>query len=185
MGLNAAVLWPIFSPPGTWIVATLFMIPFLAGFTRDWLVVSGGVDPTSARYARTLRRTVEATTGWLPLGLRIVVAVVAGWLGIGHLFTALRAEAPWQLGAGAIVFATAVLISLGILGRLASLTMLVTIGLTMTGSRLDVTTIVMMIGASLLLLLGTGRFSIWKPEDDFLSRRYGEKQGKGGDVEHG
>ena len=43
MGLIAVVMWPIFSPPGTYLAATLFALPFLIGFTRDWLTVSGAL----------------------------------------------------------------------------------------------------------------------------------------------
>ena len=48
MGLLAVMLWPIFSPPGTHIAATLFALPFLAGFllahpaTIDVLFYVGG-----------------------------------------------------------------------------------------------------------------------------------------------
>ena len=41
MGFLAVVLWPLFSPPGTHLAASLFAVPFLLGFARDWLAVSG------------------------------------------------------------------------------------------------------------------------------------------------
>jgi len=41
----AVVLFPVFSPPLTWWAATLFSLPFLAVFLRDWLVVSGVLFP--------------------------------------------------------------------------------------------------------------------------------------------
>ena len=41
MGFMAVVMWPVFSPPFTYLAATLFAIPFLIGFARDWLMISG------------------------------------------------------------------------------------------------------------------------------------------------
>ena len=41
MGFTAAVLWPLFGPPLTALVGTVVMAPFLVGFARDWLAVSG------------------------------------------------------------------------------------------------------------------------------------------------
>ena len=39
MGFLAVMLWPIFSPPGTYIAAALFGLPFLISFLFDWLFV--------------------------------------------------------------------------------------------------------------------------------------------------
>jgi CDP-diacylglycerol---glycerol-3-phosphate 3-phosphatidyltransferase len=41
MGFITVMAWPVFAPPGTHIAAAVFALPFLLGFGRDWLIVSG------------------------------------------------------------------------------------------------------------------------------------------------
>ena len=41
-------------------------VPFLAGFTRDWLVVSGQLDPASPAYLAVRRVIDPVLTRWLP-----------------------------------------------------------------------------------------------------------------------
>jgi CDP-diacylglycerol--glycerol-3-phosphate 3-phosphatidyltransferase len=41
MGFVAIALLPLIGPPLTTAVAYIFMIPLLAGFTKDWMIVSG------------------------------------------------------------------------------------------------------------------------------------------------
>jgi phosphatidylglycerophosphate synthase len=47
MGFVGIALLPVAKPPVTTVAAYLFMIPLLAGFIRDWLVVCGYVRPGS------------------------------------------------------------------------------------------------------------------------------------------
>jgi CDP-diacylglycerol--glycerol-3-phosphate 3-phosphatidyltransferase len=47
MGFVSVMLSPLFSPPITTIAAVVFAAPFMAGFIRDWLVVSRRFDPFS------------------------------------------------------------------------------------------------------------------------------------------
>ncbi len=176
MGFTAVALWPIFAPPGTWIVATLFMLPFIVGFLRDWLVVSGAIDPYSARYTEGIRRGVEMTTGWLPLGVRALVVPASLWLTAqrwaGNI-SAGGASWSWQTGKGVFEATAATLVGLGILGRLSSLALLITVGLTVAENHPYPGDLLVIAGATLLTILGTGKLSLWKPEDEFLRRRYG------------
>jgi uncharacterized protein (TIRG00374 family) len=48
MGFLSAALWPIVSPVAAAWTGTVFLIPFLVGFGRDWAAVSGGLDPDPA-----------------------------------------------------------------------------------------------------------------------------------------
>ncbi|RME51962.1 MAG: CDP-alcohol phosphatidyltransferase family protein, partial [Caldilineae bacterium] len=52
MGFVAVVLWPVFTPPATYMAAAVFGLPVAASFLRDWLVVSGRLQPTGAGYRR-------------------------------------------------------------------------------------------------------------------------------------
>jgi CDP-diacylglycerol--glycerol-3-phosphate 3-phosphatidyltransferase len=52
MGFLSAMLSPIVDPPATTLAGVFFLAPFLAGFVRDWLVVSGLVDQAGERDRR-------------------------------------------------------------------------------------------------------------------------------------
>ena len=45
MGFVSAMLWPIMTPGVGNLAGSLFAVPLAASFARDWLVVSGAVDP--------------------------------------------------------------------------------------------------------------------------------------------
>ena len=77
MGFISVILWPLFSPPGTTLAGVLFAAPLLAGFGRDWLVVSGRLAPDFPAYGVTRQRLLQVTTGWLPPVLRAVVTLVS------------------------------------------------------------------------------------------------------------
>jgi CDP-diacylglycerol--glycerol-3-phosphate 3-phosphatidyltransferase len=44
MGFVGIALLPVISPPLTTVAAYIFMIPLLAGFVKDWMIVSGYTD---------------------------------------------------------------------------------------------------------------------------------------------
>lgn len=51
MGFIGVILFPILKPPVTTIAASIFMIPFLLGFLRDWLVVCGKLSTDHCQQA--------------------------------------------------------------------------------------------------------------------------------------
>ncbi len=180
MGFTSAMLWPIIYPPGTILAGIVFAIPFLTGFTRDWLIVSGRINPTSPRYLAIRHRLGVILTHWLPVGLRIIVVLTVinlisstttpvaqfVWVAIPHP----NLLALFILGLALI---TTPLVLLGIAGRLAALALLIvasantlTIGLAPNNGLMLSLTIS-------LMLLGTGAFSLWKPEDKFLNHQAG------------
>ncbi len=50
MSFVAVVLWPVLDPAATRFAAIWFALPLAASFGRDWLVVSGRIDPASPAY---------------------------------------------------------------------------------------------------------------------------------------
>lgn len=177
MGFISAILWPVLTPPFTWWAATLIMIPFVAGFLRDWWVVSGKVDAQSDRY-RAISQHLGILLGqWLPVGLRAGLAgTVAsfGWqaLRTGSL-ASYEALSPFATG----WFGLLMLLTItGTLGRLSATLLAIFVGLAMarTGVHPAAWAVV---GCSLvLMLLGTGAWSIWQPEEVFLQSHYGGRQ---------
>jgi phosphatidylglycerophosphate synthase len=174
MGFISAILWPVLHPPLTTAAATLVMIPFLIGFTRDWLVVSGLVDVNTDSYQRWTKYASMIAQHWLPIILRSVVALVfivmiarAGRLALYEALSPLNTV--WML-------ALAGLVLIGWMGRLAGTLLAIFVGI--AAVRWGVTpTSAVVIGCGLgLMLFGTGSLSLWQPEEVFLQRHYGGRE---------
>lgn len=193
MGLLAVILWPVFSPPGTQLVATLFAVPFLVGFGWDWLTVSGVISPDdSQRAPRGLRGAAQAAafrrqflSTWLPLVLRVsLVAVLVlvltqrlpedfqELLSPSSLF-AVRTNWTSMLSL-LLLFLGTLLLALGAAGRTATLAIMFSVGLQQQISAPSILEYLILIAASALFFLGTGAFSLWKPEDGVIRKRLGE-----------
>lgn len=154
MGLVATVLYPVLGPPGTSIAATLFMIPTLVLFGREWMVVTGRLDPEAGRAA------VAAGRRLLSLGLPVLRAGVAAAL----VVLCVRR----QLSPPALV--AAALLAAGILTRLAAFAAGVALALILPGGPGP---LLAYVAALMLLLAGGGRASLWSPEDRWLFARAG------------
>ncbi len=184
MGFMSAVLWPIVPPMGATIAGTLFATATAVSFLRDWLVVSGRLDPASAGYKRWQRRVVWLTRQALPpllrgvllgtavLLLRTLSLPPAPWVA---LLADWRLPAPGALAAASLVLFIVglALIGLGVLGRLFSLLLVFPIAFDFISQGPNTLNGTVLACAITLLLLGTGPFSLWRPEEYFLSRRFG------------
>lgn len=174
MGFVAVVLWPIFTPPATYIAAGVFGIPVAVSFLRDWLVVSGRLRPASPAYRRWRRRLKAAVFGWTPLLLRLAALPAVVWV-FASLFQRQTAESALLLpiAVGGMALAAALL---GIATRLAGiiLTGLACFHLVTHGQ--GAANWLLLAVAGLLVELGGGRFALWSPEEDWLQRRGGPIQ---------
>jgi CDP-diacylglycerol--glycerol-3-phosphate 3-phosphatidyltransferase len=187
MGFISVILWPLFSPPGTTLAGVIFAIPFLAGFGRDWLVVSGRLDPSSTAYATARQKIIQLTTGWLPLLLRVMVVIVSvqflwpialeaslrrtflAWP--GAFLPNLTAD-----GLGVLAMLATVMLGLGVLGRLAALALLAPTAMTVLALGLNLQNSLLVAGTIAIMLLGSGNFSLWQPEELLVRVRAGEKK---------
>lgn len=202
MGFIAVVLFPVFSPPGTALVALLFALPFLVGFTRDWLTASGviksGIHLPNAAItgsAAGLRISLglwqsgkHLLIKWMPVALRIfLVFFLAFWMqknlsgimvqGINDLFSQsgiISSSNPW-LG---LVFLLAVvgliMTALGAAGRIAALLVIFAAGIFQQFFGLSLSEVLIVVSATALFYLGTGPFSLWMPERGIITKRIGE-----------
>jgi CDP-diacylglycerol--glycerol-3-phosphate 3-phosphatidyltransferase len=173
MGFLALMLWPIFTPPGTYLAAVLFGLPFLLGFAQDWLYVSGALKPSGPA-----RRT------WAPaaaLTARLTAVVLVGAPAV--LWLSGQTPPGWNpvaLSTGLIVaaglqFAAVGLIGLGAAGRAAALFALILTGLEQLTLGFSLGLGLQVAALIAVLYLGTGPVSIWTPEDFLIYRRAGEK----------
>lgn len=172
MGFVGAALLPIFRPPATTLAAMVFMVPLLAGFIRDWLVVCGRIETGIARPARWEDRWQRLFTKRLPVVLRAVLWVSSlAALEKTAAFFGVRAEGPlYILGplARLVFLLSAVFVTLGVVGRLAALPILLLSGLWITHQGNDPIGSLLLVVAAGLLITGSGDLSLWQPEEKFL-----------------
>jgi CDP-diacylglycerol--glycerol-3-phosphate 3-phosphatidyltransferase len=174
MGYLAAALWPIFQPPGTQIAAAVFAAPFLIGFGRDWLWVSGRLQPEAARAPRP-PRLVRLLTQVLPLILRAAVIVLGGLVLRERLVHLGGPAVPGPLMAlTALEVLAALLLVFGIAGRSAAIVGLLLLGVQTSLAPLTLAEAGLIVSYAALLFVGTGPLSLWTPEDRLIHRRAGE-----------
>lgn len=170
MGVVAAILLPVYGPPATWVATTFFMIPFLLNFLRDWLTVSGQIRPPVQRDGLLASIWQRQLREFLPLVVRAILVVLL----IDLLFYQARLEAP---APGIILVALLALCALllGAAGRLFSLVVLLMTGFGLQTTPLEWRYWVILLFSITLMMVGTGRFSLWKPEDWLIYKRAGER----------
>lgn len=165
MGLIVAMLAPLYAPPATTLVATLFAFPFLLGFLYDWLLVSGQID--AAKGAAFFERFSSPVFQIALLVLRVAtVALLAFFLLRENLAVV------WLL----IFTPLALLLALGLLGRLAAFSILVFLGLLSGNQPLTGLYPALFVLATTLFFAGTGALSLWSPEEWIIYNRAGERE---------
>ncbi len=170
MGLLAFLLVPVFDPPGTLWIASAFGIPMLAGFIWDWMAVSGAVSPSPKRAELEVR-----LARWSAFGLRL--------LAIGlFMIISLDSPSPSQVSNGLRLAAWIVfcLLTLGVMGRVAAFLGLMILGIHQIVYDLNLPQLLLGMVLTGLLILGTGPFSLWAPEDRLVLRRIGEARSEAG-----
>jgi CDP-diacylglycerol---glycerol-3-phosphate 3-phosphatidyltransferase len=182
MGFVFVLLWPFFDPPGTYHAAAIFSLPFLVGFLRDWLVVSGTI---SGEFFISLEAIKLFSVRWLPLVFRIagvglmLPVMLRGWsdllTGVGY-FSSRAANFPDTLTLILVILELVVFLGLllGTAGRIVAIAGLVLLGFLQMAVPLSPVQISLAWIYGAILYLGTGLFSAWKPEDTFIYRRAGE-----------
>ena len=160
MGFVSVMMWPLFSPPATQVLAYAFGLPLLAGFLWDWLYVSGVISAESTLREKYWRNTIQ---DWAPVGLRLGVLACA----LPALLT--------QSGFLWIEWIVYVMLLIGAAGRAASIAGLIALGFLQFTAPLTSAQLFQGILYAFILLLGTGAFSIWEPENALIYKKIGEK----------
>jgi len=161
MGYVAVVLWPPFAAELTRLAGFAFMLPLLVGFVVDWLVVSGRIGAARASAFDALAAFSER---WLQPLLRVLLVLL--------LAQSVAVDAP---GLPVLIGSAlaALLILSGIGARLGALLLLVLWALwppLALTSPLFLSLLACTVG---VLLLGSGRFSLWQGDDDWVRRHDG------------
>jgi CDP-diacylglycerol--glycerol-3-phosphate 3-phosphatidyltransferase len=172
MGFLVVALWPLFYPPVTSLAGFAFMLPVLIGFAIDWLIVSGHINRQTEEVDLFFRRLTNFSQTVLQPAMRIVIVI---------LLTVSLAQSgvPPLSGEGASLSSVihssgfvlaALLIILGIAGRVISLAMLGLLGWYYIEIPLQSIDYVLFCSVVWLMLLGTGRFSLWLEDDHWINR---------------
>ena len=170
MGILAVFLWPIARPPGTLLAELIIGVPLLLGFIRDWLLVSGALDPEDPGYRKIKKTFYNLGSCWLPPAIRAVLAVAAVQIGV-RAFQQATVSLTWipetiTQGELLTLLHTAVRLLLLVVlvsGRFtspAALAVLLLEGLRIFMSRLDPWGAVIVSAALLLYLFGPGPFRL-------------------------
>ena len=167
MGFLAVILWPVMAPPASLFVATLFGIPFLAGFSLDWLVVSGIVKPEggSSPRAESISYSISKS---LPVLLRSGVFVVMIWVSWLELQ---RPARPVRLLV--LEWIAALFVISGTAGRIFTTAGLILLGIGQVYAPVLPAQYLLAILYTGLLFLGSGKYSLWSPEDRAVYRQPG------------
>lgn len=170
MGILAVFLWPIARPPGTILAELIIGVPLLIGFIRDWLLVSGALDPDDPVHRKIKNHFYNVGSRWLPILIRAVLAAAVVQIGVSTLQQSAVApawipETIFRGGLPALLFTSVRVLLLVVLvsGRFtspAALAVLLLEGLRIFLSRLDPWAAVIVSAALLLYLFGPGPFRL-------------------------
>ncbi len=170
MALLAVILWPVFQPSFTLIIGITFMLPVLFGFIVDWCIVCGWLVPgfviTIDRFSYDYFQ--PCLRGLLMLLLILIPAEL-------NLFSAIKQLSflPVSFLPVLIVFLSLGVILFGYAGRIGALILLLFAGEYFDHLPSPVLSTSLLFTLSWLLLLGTGRFSVWQGDDDWVKRYEG------------
>jgi CDP-diacylglycerol--glycerol-3-phosphate 3-phosphatidyltransferase len=187
MGFLSAVLWPILPRPMAWTAGLLFGSATAVSFLRDWLVVSGAVDPHHPLYRKAQSVLYQLFARQLPLVWRVALALT-----MGSVFVAARdwlRPPAWEAvlviwnvpAAGALTMLLAtlgiagtILALLGVFGRPSAIALVFPIGFDIASRNLQWDNGVALVCVIFLMTLGTGIGSLWPVEERFFQERLGE-----------
>lgn len=188
MAFLSAVLWPIVPAAGATIAGTVFGLATLASFARDWLAAIGRIDPESDVYRLWQQRLYRWTAVYLPPYLRVGVLICVAFI-YGGMVNPVRPLAWAALFAGwgvrwpefwaefwaVIGLIGTGMVSLGVMGRLASFVLVFPIGFDMAARGLHWENGLALAFVCMLMLLGTGLVSLWQPEERYVFWRAGDQ----------
>lgn len=165
MGFVALALLPLFSAQALVPAAYVMMVPLLAGFAFDWLLLCGCLKTTAQSL---LFVKMQPVFSGLLLFLRVTVSVLL-------LMFLLSEVAPLLVRiVGAIL---SIMLLMGWLGRSAALLLSLILADLITRHG-DGAGAVMLLGAALVLMVtGPGNWCLWRPEERLLRHKFGVPAG--------
>jgi CDP-diacylglycerol--glycerol-3-phosphate 3-phosphatidyltransferase len=177
MGFVGFALCPILRPPITTLAAFVFMIPFLLGFLRDWLVICGQIETDNRQQTPWETVVFRSVTKWVAPVLRCFIGITG--FGIASLMLS-TAPVPSPVGATPVAYfpdlklvivfiLLLIFLGLGLMGRLcAALLGLLTGSLILNGMH-GFGFYALFMAACCLMITGSGTWSLWTPEEKIIT----------------
>ena len=172
MGFLAVALWPLFYPPVTTLAGFAFMLPAVLGFLIDWLIVSGRINRQADAVNQRFQRLTDFSQTVLQPALRVVVVVTLAVSLLQSGPPSLPGHSPaWMSNVmiGGFIVAS-IMVALGVAGRCFSLILVSLLVWYYFSNPLLAVDYILFCSVIWLLLLGTGRFSLWQEDDHWLNR---------------
>lgn len=175
MGFLAVALWPVIDPAFSITAGWAFMLPMLVGFGIDWLVASGRIrpaDPGTALFFERLERVGDTVVK--PLLRLLLVAGLAWSFRHAQVSVVALFGGTWfgYLQAVGVMLGVC-LVFLGLMGRLGCLILIVLLGAHFPGSPDTPAAVLFIVSCVWVMVLGTGRFSLWQWDDVWVRRHDG------------
>ncbi|QEY13457.1 CDP-alcohol phosphatidyltransferase family protein [Cellvibrio sp. KY-YJ-3] len=167
MGFVAFILLPCFQAPLTVIIGIAFMLPILLGFMVDWLMVSGRIESNTTN-SHFFNRLEQISHNSLQPLLRLALAIAFLLFITSNNLLSLT----WL---PIILFLAVAMTFFGLAGRVGALLVVVLITLLQGDKPVDAIMAIIIFSGVWLMLLGTGRFSLWQWDDQWVNRRDGEE----------
>lgn len=164
MAYVAVVLWPPFQAEVTVLTGFGFMLPLLAGFLVDWFVVSGRITPDQPGTARRFRRLHSLTGQLLLPAIRLISTSAVIYIAM-HM--------PWDVPELIVAGACVVMMLAGFAARTGAMLLLMLLAWTVPLAANHPVMIVALMGASAVVLLGSGGFTLWQADGDWVNRQDG------------
>jgi CDP-diacylglycerol--glycerol-3-phosphate 3-phosphatidyltransferase len=176
MGFVSFTLFPVLRPPITTVAALVFMIPFLLGFLRDWLVICGQLATGHCQKANWEIKLYRSVTGWFPLVLRFFISIT----GFTIVYKTIPAAsvlngklAPLVLFLPDSMFniffiILFIFVGLGVFGRLSAVFLSFLTGHLILSGVHGLGFYTIFIAACCLVITGSGLFSLWQPEEKII-----------------
>ncbi len=165
MGFMFVMLFPLFTPPGTFVAAAAFGLPFIGGFIWDWLQVIGSVTPAKRI---EIKARLSGLLSIVPLILRGICVVFA----LPYIGTHLAD--PALLGLGAAEMAVTILIAFGIAPRASAIAAVCLVGVNQNLAPLQIDQYLLAVAYIETIFLGTGILSLWPIENKLIYYRFGD-----------
>lgn len=162
MGFIAVALWPFLHPNLTIIAGLAFMLPVLFGFVLDWWVVTGRLE------AQILPHLAAVSEQFFQPGLRLLLVPLMFW-------TMSDSNAACLIEVKTLLLGGVGLMLTGLAGRLGAGLCLVLLGWPSNDCSMDFSAVVLIFIASWILVLGTGRYSLWQWGDTWVARYDGAR----------
>jgi CDP-diacylglycerol---glycerol-3-phosphate 3-phosphatidyltransferase len=169
MGFLAAAMFPVFFPLVLRVISYFFILPFLIGFLDDWCQVSGFEIPSREKIIEIGKKGLRFANHWLLPGLRLalIILMLIGSFEIRQVFI-------FPSFAIGILLIISLALLTGTAGRLAAIGLIVLVGMESSNDTFVTPVLLILISGCIIFLLGTGRFSFWKPEDVLIFHRIGD-----------